>query len=123
VIGRILPNFFADKIGPFKLVIPCAIICGGLMFSLLGIKSVYWLLAFTIRADTFTFYRNVGSMTVVAIVYGIASGACELIVFIKFNPFAFSSNADMYPHTDLALIVAVVARLSRSPAEIGYVLR
>ncbi|EIN13004.1 MFS general substrate transporter [Punctularia strigosozonata HHB-11173 SS5] len=76
VIGRILPNFFADKIGPFKLVIPCTIICSGLMFSLLGIK-------------------NTGSMVAVAAVYGIASGAY------------------------LALIVAVVASLSRSPAEIG----
>ncbi|KAJ7634826.1 major facilitator superfamily domain-containing protein [Roridomyces roridus] len=76
VVGRILPNFFADKFGPFNMIIPCVLICSGLMFSLLGITST-------------------GSMVPVAIIYGIASGAY------------------------LALTIAVVASLARSPAEMG----
>jgi len=76
VIGRIIPNMLADKVGPFLLVIPTTIICGGLMFAMLGITSV-------------------ASMVVVAVVYGIFSGAY------------------------LALIVAAVVSLSRSPDELG----
>ncbi|KAJ7224117.1 MFS general substrate transporter [Mycena pura] len=76
VIGRILPNFFADKFGAFNIIVPCAVFCAGLMFSMLGI-------------------RNTASMSVVATLYGIASGAY------------------------LALIVALVASLAKTPAEIG----
>jgi MFS family permease len=76
VVGRILPNLLADFVGPFNLVIPCVVACGGLMFSLLGI-------------------RDAASMAVVSTFYGIFSGAY------------------------LALVVAVVASLARSPAEIG----
>ncbi|EMD35761.1 hypothetical protein CERSUDRAFT_138483 [Gelatoporia subvermispora B] len=76
IIGRIVLNIAADRVGAFNLVIPCSFICAGLMFSMLGIT-------------------NSASMILVAIFYGIFSGAY------------------------LALIVATIGVLARSPAEMG----
>ncbi|EPS92992.1 hypothetical protein FOMPIDRAFT_60020 [Fomitopsis schrenkii] len=76
VIGRIIPNILADKVGAFTLVIPITVICAALMFAMLGIT-------------------NVATMVVVAVIYGVFSGAY------------------------LALIVAAVVSLSRSPEELG----
>lgn len=40
VFGRIVPNFVADKVGPFNVIVPCAIISGILCFCLIPISSV-----------------------------------------------------------------------------------
>lgn len=112
VVGRILPNFFADTLGAFNLVIPCMFICTGLMFSLVGITFVGPPL---LQPQLTAFpQRNATSMGVVAVFYGIASGACTWLLSRK------DGSAQTAPR-DLALIVALVASLARSPAEIGSV--
>ncbi|TFK31637.1 major facilitator superfamily domain-containing protein [Crucibulum laeve] len=37
VMGRLLPNFFADKFGPYNMIIPCLAISSILAFSMFGI--------------------------------------------------------------------------------------
>ncbi|GLB40073.1 putative MFS general substrate transporter [Lyophyllum shimeji] len=37
--GRILPNVFADRTGPYNMLVPCLFISSGLVFSILGITS------------------------------------------------------------------------------------
>ncbi|KAJ3542999.1 hypothetical protein NM208_g2232 [Fusarium decemcellulare] len=39
VFGRILPNFLADKFGPFNIMTPCAALTGILIFCLLGVHD------------------------------------------------------------------------------------
>ncbi|KAF1948063.1 MFS general substrate transporter [Clathrospora elynae] len=39
VFGRILPNIFADKIGPLNVVIPCCLISGILCISFIAVSS------------------------------------------------------------------------------------
>jgi predicted MFS family arabinose efflux permease len=39
VFGRIIPNFIADKLGPFNVVIPCTLISGILCFCFIAAKS------------------------------------------------------------------------------------
>ncbi|KAJ7910577.1 major facilitator superfamily domain-containing protein, partial [Mycena leptocephala] len=68
--GRILPNFFADKVGAFNLVIPCVLVCTGFMFSLLVITYVLFYRG--LRKYNYQFYRNAASMSLVATFYGIA---------------------------------------------------
>ncbi|KAG8727385.1 hypothetical protein FRC12_022543 [Ceratobasidium sp. 428] len=46
IFGRTIPNFVADKYGPFNLLIPCATISGVLIFAMLGVKSSGALVAF-----------------------------------------------------------------------------
>ncbi|KAF8994416.1 MFS general substrate transporter [Cyathus striatus] len=54
--GRIIPNFFADRIGPFNACIPVGAMCAALILAMLHIESV-------------------GSVVVFAILYGFFSGA------------------------------------------------
>ncbi|KAF8999606.1 MFS general substrate transporter [Cyathus striatus] len=54
--GRTIPNFFADKLGPFNAFIPVGAICSALILALLHIETV-------------------GSVVVFAILYGFFSGA------------------------------------------------
>ncbi|KAG9127643.1 hypothetical protein FRC07_011229, partial [Ceratobasidium sp. 392] len=46
IFGRTIPNFVADKYGPFNLLIPCATISGVLIFAMLGVKSSPALIVF-----------------------------------------------------------------------------
>ncbi|TFK71120.1 MFS general substrate transporter [Pluteus cervinus] len=39
VLGRLLPNFFADKLGPYNMLIPCLAISSVLAFSIFGLHS------------------------------------------------------------------------------------
>ncbi|KAJ4349884.1 uncharacterized protein N0V89_008503 [Didymosphaeria variabile] len=39
VFGRIIPNYLADKLGPFNVVIPCTILSGVLCFCFISAKS------------------------------------------------------------------------------------
>ncbi|KAF2731844.1 MFS general substrate transporter [Polyplosphaeria fusca] len=39
VFGRIIPNFLADKLGPFNVVIPCTLVTGVLAFCFIEAKS------------------------------------------------------------------------------------
>ncbi|KAJ7722850.1 major facilitator superfamily domain-containing protein [Mycena metata] len=37
--GRILPNFIADRVGPYNMMIPCLAISSALLFSIFGLKT------------------------------------------------------------------------------------
>ncbi|KAG5728432.1 Riboflavin transporter MCH5 [Termitomyces sp. T112] len=37
--GRILPNIFADKFGPYNMLIPCLVVSSGLVFCIFGIHD------------------------------------------------------------------------------------
>ncbi|KAJ4305390.1 hypothetical protein N0V90_000921 [Kalmusia sp. IMI 367209] len=39
VFGRIIPNYLADKLGPFNVIIPCALITGVLCFCFISVTS------------------------------------------------------------------------------------
>ncbi|GMG33042.1 unnamed protein product [Aspergillus oryzae] len=40
VLGRILPNIFANLIGPFNIIFPCTVISGAMMFALVNLSSL-----------------------------------------------------------------------------------
>jgi predicted MFS family arabinose efflux permease len=63
--GRIFPNIFANKVGPFNIVFVCTIICGAWMFALIDLS-------------------NLAGVMVVALLYGFFSGA-----FISLPPTCF----------------------------------
>jgi len=69
IFGRILPNFVADKIGPYNMIIPFSFCSGVLIFGWLGVNS---------RAGLIVF----------ALLYGFFSGA-----FISLLPSIFMSLA------------------------------
>ncbi|KAJ7628890.1 major facilitator superfamily domain-containing protein [Roridomyces roridus] len=46
VLGRILPNLLADRVGPYNTIIPCLFISAGLIFSIFGLKSVAGIVVF-----------------------------------------------------------------------------
>ncbi|ETS82739.1 hypothetical protein PFICI_04615 [Pestalotiopsis fici W106-1] len=53
-VGRIVPNFVADKLGPFNMMVPCAIICGILILTLLAVEEQGPLLACTALYGVFS---------------------------------------------------------------------
>ena len=65
--GRTLPNALSDKVGPFNLIAPCAVISGILILCMMAVKST-------------------ASIIVVAILVGFFSG-----VFIAMPPVCFVS--------------------------------
>ncbi|KAI0311929.1 MFS general substrate transporter [Amylostereum chailletii] len=52
--GRILPNFYADYIGPFNALTPSCFACGVLLIALLGIKSTASTIVFTVLFGFFS---------------------------------------------------------------------
>ncbi|KAE8318201.1 hypothetical protein BDV41DRAFT_560961 [Aspergillus transmontanensis] len=40
VLGRILPNVFANVIGPFNIIFTCTVITGAMMFALVNLSSL-----------------------------------------------------------------------------------
>ncbi|KAK0226617.1 MFS general substrate transporter [Armillaria fumosa] len=54
--GRFMPNFLADKYGPLNVIIPSGIISSGMLWALLGVRSV-------------------AGVTLFGLVYGFVSGA------------------------------------------------
>ncbi|RDB19803.1 Riboflavin transporter MCH5 [Hypsizygus marmoreus] len=40
VLGRILPNYLADRFGPFNAIIPSTFACAVLLFAMFGVRSV-----------------------------------------------------------------------------------
>lgn len=57
VLGRLLPNFFADRFGPYNMLIPCLVISSILVFSIFGVS-------------------NFAGVTVFGLLYGFWSGSC-----------------------------------------------
>ncbi|KAF9265038.1 MFS general substrate transporter [Marasmius fiardii PR-910] len=76
VVGRLIGNYLADVFGLFSVHVPCTFITAGLIWVVLGVK-------------------NVGSLAVFAILYGMFSGAW------------------------LSLSLVATTVLSKSPSEIG----
>jgi hypothetical protein len=60
VLGRVIPNLLADKLGAFNVVFPCVFMSSILVFCTLAVEDA---------AGTMIF----------AILYGFFSGACEWI--------------------------------------------
>ncbi|KAJ7216326.1 major facilitator superfamily domain-containing protein [Mycena pura] len=46
--GRILPNFVADRVGPYNMMIPCLAISSALMFSIFAVKSCAAVVVFAV---------------------------------------------------------------------------
>ncbi|KAF2134744.1 monocarboxylate permease-like protein-like protein [Dothidotthia symphoricarpi CBS 119687] len=57
VFGRIAPNFLSDRIGPFNVIAPCAMITGVLMFCLVPLRA-----------------GQVGAMVTLTVLLGFFSG-------------------------------------------------
>lgn len=70
VFGRIIPNFVADRTGPFNMIIPCCIMSGVLSLCLIAVRSV-------------------GGLIVVCVLYGFFSGALVSLpptIFVHLSP-------------------------------------
>ncbi|KZT61347.1 MFS general substrate transporter [Calocera cornea HHB12733] len=95
VLGRILPNTFADRFGPITCQIPSQFISAGLIFALFGVKDQ-------------------GSLIAFAVLYGIFSGA----VFSLFAPMLVvmaDSMAEVGIRMGLAFCVMGIAGLTGNP--------
>jgi hypothetical protein len=84
VIGRLLPNFFADRFGVYNMLLPCLYISSALVFAILAVT-------------------NLVGVVVFGLLYGFWSGSCEfLVIFLRpacswpprrvFDPFVISST-------------------------------
>ncbi|KAF9472707.1 MFS general substrate transporter [Pholiota conissans] len=60
-LGRLFPNFFADKLGPYNMLIPCVSVSSGLLFAMLGIS-------------------NFNGVVVFGFLYGFSSGAYVALI-------------------------------------------
>ncbi|KAF8598020.1 MFS general substrate transporter [Ceratobasidium sp. AG-I] len=54
IFGRTIPNFIADKFGPFNLLIFCSMVTGALIFAMFGVNSSGSLIAFSILYGFFS---------------------------------------------------------------------
>ncbi|KAF8148455.1 MFS general substrate transporter [Crassisporium funariophilum] len=46
ILGRLLPNFFADKFGAYNMLLPCLFITSGLAFAMFGISNLAGVIIF-----------------------------------------------------------------------------
>ena len=54
VFGRIVPNILADKIGPFNVIVPCAIVTGILILTLLAVHNLGGIIVFVLLFGFFS---------------------------------------------------------------------
>jgi len=54
ILGRIVPNFVADKTGPFNIIVPCALVSGLLTLCLIPVRSVGGIIAFALLYGFFS---------------------------------------------------------------------
>lgn len=54
VVGRVIPNLFVPRFGPFNVVIPCSLITSILIFCTLAVKDVAGTIAFAILYGFFS---------------------------------------------------------------------
>lgn len=95
-MGRLIPNFFADRVGPYNILIPCLTASSVLLFALFGIKTF-------------------AGVVVYGLLYGATSGACEPnLIHTSLAYCEADSN-----FTDFSLIPSLVAQLSRHLGEQG----
>lgn len=85
--GRLLPNFIADRIGPYNILIPCLLISSILAFSIFGIHTF-------------------AGVAIFSFLYGFWSGSCwcarqmiqtnsNIALRCLFDPFLIGST--VYP--------------------------
>ncbi|KIK63783.1 hypothetical protein GYMLUDRAFT_40856 [Collybiopsis luxurians FD-317 M1] len=48
VAGRLIPNFFADRLGPYNMIIPCLFVTAALLFVVLAVHSLVGLIIFSL---------------------------------------------------------------------------
>ncbi|KAH9914343.1 MFS general substrate transporter [Fomitopsis serialis] len=61
VFGRIIPNFVADYVGPYNMIIPIFYSCGILLFAMFGVT-------------------NVPAVIIFSILYGFATGSANALI-------------------------------------------
>ncbi|KAF9008313.1 major facilitator superfamily domain-containing protein [Cyathus striatus] len=97
ILGRVLPNFFADKFGPFNLLVPCLVISGGLVFSIFGLT-------------------NFASISVFGILFGFWSGA-----YVSLIPSLLAqmtkNMAELGTRMGIAFSIVGIAMLVGTPIE------
>lgn len=54
VFGRVIPNFYADRLGPLNLLIPCCLASCILIFGWIGIESTAGLIIFALLFGSFS---------------------------------------------------------------------
>ena len=54
VFGRIMPNFLADKTGPFNMLVPCSLAATVLAFAWIGINNTAGLIVFCVLYGFFS---------------------------------------------------------------------
>ena len=67
MLGRLLPNFLADKFGPYNMLLPCLYITASLTFAWFAIS-------------------NFVGVVVFGLLYGFWSASCELNSSINYLP-------------------------------------
>jgi MFS transporter, MCT family, solute carrier family 16 (monocarboxylic acid transporters), member 10 len=95
VLGRLLPNFFADKFGPYNMLLPCMYISAALAFAWFGIS-------------------NFAGVIIFGLLYGFWSGSCES----KANHH-LSVCIESSIYSDVSLIPSLLAQLSSHTGEHG----
>ncbi|KAF5381427.1 hypothetical protein D9757_009053 [Collybiopsis confluens] len=95
VVGRTLPNFVADKLGPFNVTIATGVLTGGLVFMLLASKSV-------------------AATVIFAIIYGFSSGGFVSLIGPVAATFAKNIN-EVGTRMGLLTFVSSFAMLTGSP--------
>lgn len=94
MLGRLLPNFFADKFGPYNMLLPCLYISAVLAFAWFGVSNFVGVIIF-------------------GLLYGFWSGSCES----KFHYLSIRVEPSVYP--DVSLIPSLLAQLSSYRGEHG----
>ena len=56
--GRIVPNYLADRFGPFNTIVPITLACAALLFALFGIKEIAGTIVFAILFGFFPGQEN-----------------------------------------------------------------
>ena len=95
VMGRALPNFAADTIGNFNLILCMASACSALIFSMFHLQSA-------------------GAVITFSILYGFFSGACGSNVLCLH----YDVHSKLYL-TVISLLPPTIAVLARGIHEIG----
>ncbi|KAK3401411.1 major facilitator superfamily domain-containing protein [Sordaria brevicollis] len=54
MFGRTLPNWLSDRVGPFNILIPGALVCGGLTLGMIGVKGLGAIIAIAILFGFFS---------------------------------------------------------------------
>ncbi|KAG9092903.1 hypothetical protein FRC06_011741 [Ceratobasidium sp. 370] len=75
VFGRTIPNFIADKFGPFNLLIPCSASTGALIFAMFSVKSSGALVVFSIL---YGFFSGAYISLLPPVIIGLASDPTEI---------------------------------------------